>query len=288
METRWLYVTSAELKELREAAKGVCVIPMGCVEKHGLHLPLGTDVIQASAIAYEASKIEPFAVFPDFWFGDFPLNGPNRPAGSLTPKLETEIALLEELADQIAANGFRKILIFNHHGGNHPWVKAFLRKLANRKHDFVMGFTWGVNQAPRGIAEYLDEHGPGSIPELTPEDEATVKRLRDGKMLTGHACMNEAAMVMAIAPECVHLDRLGIEDGHSLHKTDYLKEAGIHIAAGGWDVDYPNNYCGDDPVDLNPRIAKAAFRLDAERLAEIAAIWKNDTNMLKWHEYYWI
>ena len=48
METRWLYVTSEELEKLRDEVKGVCVIPMGAIEKHGLHLPLGTDIIQAS------------------------------------------------------------------------------------------------------------------------------------------------------------------------------------------------------------------------------------------------
>ena len=33
METRWMYRTSADLADPRDAAKGVCVIPMGCVEK---------------------------------------------------------------------------------------------------------------------------------------------------------------------------------------------------------------------------------------------------------------
>ena len=43
METRWLYTTSENFPALVEASKEVCVVPLGCVEKHGLHLPLGTD-----------------------------------------------------------------------------------------------------------------------------------------------------------------------------------------------------------------------------------------------------
>ena len=50
METRWLYNTPETLLNLREVSNGTCIIPMGCVEKHGLHMPLGTDIIEASII----------------------------------------------------------------------------------------------------------------------------------------------------------------------------------------------------------------------------------------------
>ena len=76
METRWLYTTSENFPALREAAKETCVIPMGCVEKHGLHLPLGTDIITVSRRAYLASQIEPVCVFPDFTLVIFPPTAP--------------------------------------------------------------------------------------------------------------------------------------------------------------------------------------------------------------------
>ena len=50
METRWAYTTSENFASLIEESKGVCVIPMGCLEKHGLHLPVGTDIMLASTI----------------------------------------------------------------------------------------------------------------------------------------------------------------------------------------------------------------------------------------------
>ena len=68
METRWLYRTSGDFAELRDAAGGVCVIPMGCIEKHGTHLPLGTDILKGSEVTYRASQIEPVCVFADFTF----------------------------------------------------------------------------------------------------------------------------------------------------------------------------------------------------------------------------
>ena len=36
METRWLYTNSMDFPKLREASNRTCVIPMGCVERHGL------------------------------------------------------------------------------------------------------------------------------------------------------------------------------------------------------------------------------------------------------------
>ena len=109
METRWLYTTSENFPALVEASKGVCVIPMGCVEKHGLHLPLGTDIIHSSYIAHMASQMENVCVFPDFTFGDVSVNSAvyphgSMPAGSITLSVELEMMLLEELCEQMARN----------------------------------------------------------------------------------------------------------------------------------------------------------------------------------------
>ena len=65
METRWAYTNSYDFPALREASQGVCLIPMGCLEKHGLHLPIGTDILKGSRLAYLASQIETACVFPD-------------------------------------------------------------------------------------------------------------------------------------------------------------------------------------------------------------------------------
>lgn len=285
METRWLYTTSENFSALRDEAKGVCVIPMGCVEKHGLHLPLGTDVFEASHMTYLASQLETVCVFPDFVFGDVPEAGPAMPEGSVTLPLETEMLLLEQLCEQIARNGYKKILVTNGHGGNTSWLATFLRKLANKKRDFVLAYI-AVNSSktPYLIAEHLNAHGSGSVPELTPEDEQYLLDFCGKGLKVGHACLGETACVMGIYPETVHLDRLGIESGLSLHKTDYLKEVGIRIKDDGWGINYPNAMDGHDPVGCNERIGKAAVRINAERLARAFKVYKEDENLLQWHE----
>ena len=284
METRWLHTTSENFPALRELSKNTCVIPMGCIEKHGLHLPVGTDILEASGVAYAASQLEPVAIFPDFTFGDVPCNSPTMPAGSITVPMDMEMDLLEVLCEQIARNGFNKILVLNGHGGNSSWLAAFSRKLTNKKRSFVFAVYMIGLPAPHTLAEYLLEHGTGSIPELTKEDEELLLNYHEMGMKIGHACMGETAFMMGLHPESVHLDRLGIESGMSLHKTDYLKAAGIKIMDDGWDINYPNAYSGHDPIGCNERIGKAALRFEADRFAHAIKVYKEDENLLMWHE----
>ncbi len=284
METRWLYRTSGDLAELREAAAGVCVIPMGCVEKHGLHLPLGQDILAASHIAHEASRLETVCVFPDFIFGDIQGCGPHENLGNVSVSLELEMRLLEELCDNIARNGFHKIAVYNGHGGNKPWLSTFLRTQGHKKRDWVLVVIDCGLPAPHALAEYLLANGKGSIPELNAEDEALILKYHDEKMRIGHACFGETAYMMDIAPEAVHLDRLGVESGLSTHAADYLTEAGIQTEDYGWSVNYPNAFDGNDPYGCNPRIGRAAVRFEAERVAHAYRVLKDEVNLLKWLE----
>ena len=285
METRWLYRTSENFHELREAAMDTCVIPMGCVEKHGLHLPIGTDIIAASHVAYVASQMETFCVFPDFTFGDFPENCPGAPAGTITIKLETQMNLLEEICEQIARHGYKKIIIYNGHGGNRAWLQAFAGRLYNKKRNFVFGKMEVELPLPHAMAKVILEKGESAFPELTKEDVNLILKYHEESMTGGHACMSETAYIMGIEPKSVHLDRLGIESGANLHKADYLLNAGIMLRDGGWGINYPNAYaCDPDPIGCNERIGKACIRMEAERVAAAMKLFKEDKNVLTWHE----
>ena len=286
METRWLYRTSGDFAALREASEGVCVIPMGCVEKHGLHLAVGTDILLASHIAYLASQKETFCVFPDFTFGDLPNNYPIKPEGSMsegniTLSLETEILLLDELVRQISRNGYKKILVYNGHGGNISWLNAFLRKLGNTKRDFVMGVVHLGLPAPHDMARYLLEHGSGSIPELTPEDEEILLRQRREGMLSGHAGMGECSLMMGVSPDAVHPEMLGIESGKPTGRAGKLRRAGVRLADDGWDINVPNAFYGDDPYGLSETIGKASVRIEVDKLCEAVRAFKEDDYLLK-------
>ncbi len=285
METRWLYTTSENFAALREASEKVCVIPMGCIEKHGLHLPLGTDIVKGSYIAHRASQLETVCIFPDFTFGDVPRGThAERPDGTVCLDVRMQMTLLEQLCDEIAANGFTKILVANSHGGNTHWLNQFSRNWNMKPHKAVFAWTKvDIKVAPYGMAELLLEKGSGSISELTPEDEEIILRLYRENILLGHACFGETALIMAAAPESVHLDRLGIESGLPLEipELQNLADAGVNIADGGWEIKYPNWFSGHDPIDMNERIAEAAARLASEKLAKAYKAFKEDTILLE-------
>ncbi len=251
METRWTHHTSGSFAELREASKGTCLIPMGCVEKHGLHMALGTDIMVASKISYLASQLETVAVFPDYIFGDVPERRNEHTDGTLTLPIETQFLLLEQLCDQIYLNGFRKILIYNAHGGNQSWLAAFIRNLDNKDKKYVVAKFFIDEQAPHGMAKYLKANGSGSIPEITPEDEELIIKYHEQNIVMGHACFGEAAYMMGIAPETMRLDLLGIESGLPTGESAPYNRLGIDIKSGGWHLEFPNAYSGNDPYGVN-------------------------------------
>ena len=280
METRWMYHTSASFDELVKASNGTCIIPMGCVEKHGLHMALGTDTMVAEKICYMASQIENVAVFPNFIFGDVPERKNAHTRGTLTLPVETLFLLLEQLCDQIYLNGFRKILIYNGHGGNQAWLSAFIRNLDNKDKNYVVAKFFVDEQAPHGLAKYLEANGSGSIPELTPEDEELIIKYHKQNIVMGHACFGEAAYMMGIAPETMRLDLLGIESGLPTGESAPYNRLGIDVKSGGWHLEFPNAYSGTDPYGVNERIGAAALRMEAERFAKAIKFFKEDEKLL--------
>ncbi len=59
----WIKVTAGEFKKVCQASK-VCIVPLGCLEKHSEHLPLGTDSLLAYKLACLAAEKETAMVFP--------------------------------------------------------------------------------------------------------------------------------------------------------------------------------------------------------------------------------
>lgn len=280
METRWMYHTSGSFAELREASAGTCIIPMGCVEKHGLHMALGTDTMIASKVCYLASQIENVAVFPDFIFGDVPERLNERTDGSLTLPVETLMLLLEQLCDQIYLNGFRKILIYNAHGGNGSWLSTFIRNLDNKNKKYTVAWFFVDEQAPHPMARYLEQNGTGSIPELTPEDEELILKYHRENIVLGHACFGEGSYIMGIAPETMRMDLLGRESGLPTGESAPYTRLGIRLKSGGWHLEFPNAYSGTDPYGMNERIGNAALRMEAERFAKAIKFFKEDEKLL--------
>ena len=64
LSSAWEELTSAEFRYAVERSEGVCIVPMGVIEKHGQHLPLGTDVFTSRHTSLQAAGKEYAVVLP--------------------------------------------------------------------------------------------------------------------------------------------------------------------------------------------------------------------------------
>ena len=64
----WMNMTSENMPQIIKDVKGVCLVPWGCLERHGPHLPLGTDTIEAEGLAARVAQLEPAVVFPGLYY----------------------------------------------------------------------------------------------------------------------------------------------------------------------------------------------------------------------------
>jgi creatinine amidohydrolase len=214
---QWENLTSDEFS-LAVKATGVCVIAMGVLERHGAHLPLGTDYLSGHAIACLAAEKEQAVIFPPFYFGQ--IYEARCFAGTITLKPTLLIEVIQGILDEIGRNGFKKIILYNAHGGN----------------DQLLPFIAQCS---------LWEAKPYSIYLYTGELSAERKIAWDSVLETaqhGHACECETSVFMASFPELVDLEKVPIEPGSALHRLEHHPG---NFSGIWWYADYPNHYAGD-------------------------------------------
>ncbi len=217
---QWENLTSTDFAQAARET-GVCLLALGVLERHSEHLPLGTDFLNSHKIACLAAEQEPAVVFPPFYFGQiyearcFP--------GALTVRPTLLIELIQAVLDEIGRNGFRKIILFNGHGGNN----AMLRFLAQTT-------LW--QEKPYSL--YLF-NGPGY--PLTAEQQQRWQAILDTPN-HGHACECETSISLANHAELVHMERVPAEPALPLRR---LAEVPGNFSGISWYADYPEHYAGD-------------------------------------------
>jgi creatinine amidohydrolase len=94
-----------------------CVLPLGSTEQHG-YLSLSVDSILSERVAAEAAEPLGIPVFPVVAYGITPYF--KAFPGSITMRVETYLRVVRDILDNLAEQGFKRILIVNGHGGNSP------------------------------------------------------------------------------------------------------------------------------------------------------------------------
>lgn len=78
LSTQWEELTGPDFIKAIQKAQGVCLLPFGILEKHGPHLPIGTDLINARWVALHSAADEYAVVFPAYYFGQIDGRGTSQ------------------------------------------------------------------------------------------------------------------------------------------------------------------------------------------------------------------
>lgn len=249
---RWEELTGDVFSEAVQQAEGVCLLPLSCIERHGHHLPLATDMFIGREVCNRAAALEPAIVFPDFIFTQI-LEARHYP-GCVGIDPELMVRLLENTCREIARNGLKKIVIVNAHGGNDNLIHYFTQiQLAS----------------PRDYVVYV----AGQF--YSPEDEAAVQAQWE-TTVDGHAGEQETSAILAIHPELVKREVMPTEgEGMPLGRLQNLRDLNIDVGVW-WYADYPSHYCGDG---IPATAEKGDFWLNtrAKGLAKSIRAIKDDT-----------
>jgi creatinine amidohydrolase len=247
---RWEELTGDQFLQSVEAAQGVCVLPLSCIERHAHHLPLGTDMYIGRDLCRRAAEIEPAVIFPDFVFTQI-LEARHCP-GTIAIDADLILRLLDNVCREIARNGFTKIVIVNAHGGNDYLIHFFAQTQLASNRDYVVFIA---------------------RPPYAETDEAAVKAQWQSAV-DGHAGESETSAIMVIRPDLVRRDQIRADsEGMPLERLKALRELGIDMGIW-WYADHPTHYRGDASVataEKGERMLAARARALAQAIRAIKA-----------------
>jgi len=278
---QWEYLREEEFPAMLERSHRVCAMAVGCLEKHGQHLPVGTDALKGGKILEMAAEREEVCVFPRFYLGDVQgahARSPEKDGsafGYVALSSELLLQMMREICDEIARNGFKKILLFSSHGGNNAFLNNFLRAVRYEKKDYEVFMYYNKLCGPKDILEVIAERGRSYFPALTDEDIAVMEDYVATGKRDGHAGFCESAMLMGTYPELIRLDRCLVNSGANRHVADPLTNLDINWP-GSWHANFPDAYSGDPPLGLTQQIADAAVEISVERTVKVLQMLKND------------
>jgi creatinine amidohydrolase len=219
LPARWDELTASDWPKALERSAATCILPIGILEKHGPHGPLGSDLIHVREWSARATRKEYAVVFPDYFYGQIyeALHQPGTFA--LPPRVVWD--MLEATCDEIGRNGFKKIVIVNGHGGNPNLLRYFVQTRLSQPRDYVVYF---FDPAPNPA---VDEE----VKKLRKSDPA-------GDM---HAGERETSTLLYLRPDLVQMERATAESGANQKR---LMLPDLYTAIW-WYAGFPNHYAGE-------------------------------------------
>lgn len=249
LSVKWEELTAADFARAIKQSQNTCVLPFGIIEKHGPHLPLGTDLINARYAALHGSEQEYAVVFPEYYFGQI-FEAKQEP-GTVAYSPQLQLELLQETTDEMARNGCKKILIVNGHGGNNSLLPYFAQTQLAKPHDYV-------------VYVYLSPQFPPNRPQLHSK-------------VNMHAGESETSDTLVSRPDLVHLDRAGEESGEDRNRLDL--PTGVYTGIW-WYAKFPDHYAGNGAV-ATKELGEYDMKVWSDDVANALRAIKSDQNSLR-------
>lgn len=177
----WNELTSEGIALMQGA---LVVVPIGSIEQHGPHLPVGTDIYLATRVAETACELaNADSLLASVFQMGFSPHHKNHP-GTISASAQTLFSLIKDIVKSFHEQGFRKVLFVNGHGGNWGPLKTIQTELAARGYWF-------------GLFSYWD-----SVVDALPTIlQGEFKRV-------GHACEFETALLLYVNGEAVQIHKV--------------------------------------------------------------------------------
>lgn len=169
----------------RDIEYALAVLPWGATEPHNLHLPYLTDAILSHDVAVDAAEIAKERYDINVMVMPWVAMGAQNPGQRdlkfcVHTRQETQKAILTDIVASLYAQGIRRLVIINGHGGN--YFKGFIRDLAVDYPDMIIAASEWYKVLPG--KDYFDDPGD-------------------------HADELETSVMMHYHPELVNLNEAG-------------------------------------------------------------------------------
>lgn len=233
----------ASYRQLLEVRPNVAVLPWGATEAHGHHLPHGTDVVEATALAERAAEIS-------VQQGAKPIVLPAVPFGNDEQQLDqvatisitttTAAALLRDIVRSLHRQSLDRLVIVNGHGGNE--FRPLVRDVMGEFPVFiVVANFWQMRPYPH---------------------DSRAKSTGD------HADEMETSLLLHLAPHLVQMQHAG--DGRRVpFSIPALSQTGVWTPRP-WSRSHPDTGSGD-PTFATAEKGRRFFDSITAALAELIA-----------------
>ncbi len=223
------------------AKESVAVVPLGSTEQHGPHLPLATDHLIAQALAREAADRAGYLCTPTINIGVSTHHMQFHGTMSVDPPQFRDY--VESFSRNLTYHGIDRIVYVNAHGGNMEHLREVGRRLRQDEVAFAVEWMWDES-IPDLVSSIFEHNGP-------------------------HGGPKETAMIMHIAPELVHEDRLAeARDGGLVDIS--AGNLTVHGARNFYDaIDNSENGVFGDQTDATPEKGAELFEAATDQLVRL-------------------